>query len=470
MTLTTAAGIEVISRPAVSWADPSRVFARVSGIPNSLLLESQPGPISGRYSVICIEPFGALRSSGGGTTVVLPGKETRSESSPFDILRRLLRAYSIPHNPRVPFAGGAVGFLGYELRVWTEEGHVSIRDDLDLPDCWLGLYNCAAVFDHENRTVSLNACVLPDVPHPQPILERLEDLIRTASRVPADRVVQGTASGASARSCMTKADYCVAVEKVKSFIAAGDVYQVNLSHRFTAPFEADPWTTYLHARRRNPAPYAAYLNAGEYQMISSSPECFLAYDPASRSAETRPIKGTRPRGINAYDDERLAADLENSIKDRAENLMIVDLERNDLGRVCAFGSVTVPELMRLESYPTVHHLVSTVKGRLRDECDLVDLLVSCFPGGSITGAPKIRATQIIDELEIVRRNVYTGTIGFLGFDGAANLNIAIRTAVVKNGRCHFWVGGGIVADSDPETEYQETLDKGRAFFEVLGCK
>jgi para-aminobenzoate synthetase component 1 len=227
---------------------------------------------------------------------------------------------------------------------------------------------------------------------------------------------------------------------------------------------------YLRLRERNPAPYAAFLNLGDSQIVSTSPECFLTYDPISRLLETRPIKGTRPRGSTPNEDERLARELAASEKDRAENVMIVDLERNDLGRVCEFGSVEAPELFTIESHPTVHHLVSTVRGRLRGDLGAVDLLTACFPGGSITGAPKIRAIEIIHELEPVRRGVYTGSIGYVGFDGSVNLNIAIRTAVVKDGMCRFHVGGGIVADSDPEMEYQETLDKARALLEVLACR
>ena len=388
---------------------PVDVFSAMAHIPGSVLLESQSG---GGYSAIYTKPFEVLDSG-----------------SPFDALKKALRGGG---------QGTAVGYLGYELHRFLEDSPISAADDIGLPDHWLGLYDKAIVFDHHPHT--------------------------------AVHFIGNTPARADLISSFSKPEYIQSVKRVKEYIAAGDVYQVNLSQRFSTTLEMDPWDLYLLLRERNPAPYAAYINAGDFQLISSSPECFLTLDPISRRVVTKPIKGTRPRSTDPAEDQRLAQELESSAKDMAENIMIVDLERNDLGRVCEFGSVSVPELAMIESYPTVHHLVSTVTGRLRDDCDVVDLLTATFPGGSITGAPKIRAMEIIAELEPVRRGVYTGSIGCLGFDGSVNLNIAIRTAVVKDGMCHFHVGGGIVADSDPEAEYQETLDKGRAFLEVLGCR
>ncbi|MCK5326978.1 MAG: aminodeoxychorismate synthase component I, partial [Candidatus Latescibacteria bacterium] len=243
---------------------------------------------------------------------------------------------------------------------------------------------------------------------------------------------------------------------------------VNLSQRFSSPLPVPPFDLYTRLRARNPAPFAAFLDFGEMQVLSSSPERFLQVEARKRNVYTRPIKGTRPRGSTPERDADLARELLQSEKDRAELVMIVDLERNDLGRVCETGSVHVPELMALERYPTVYHLVSTVAGRLPPERNRMDLLRAMFPGGSITGAPKIRAMEIIAELEPTRRGVYTGSIGWLGFTGDMDLNIAIRTFVVRDGMARFQVGGGIVADSDPEEEYEETLHKGRALMEALG--
>ena len=461
----------VSSRILPFWVEPARVFSPMAHLPGSVLLESQPGSIGARYSVICTEPFGTLHTICGRTFSNLPDGSSTGTESPFEKLRDVLSTRAMPPSAGARFAGGSVGYLGYELRTFVEDVPISASDDLGLPDCWIGFYDCAAVFDHKDRTIALNACTLHDSPDRRVGLETLEDLIlRARNEKEQEHSSELPRPGAhTPSSSFTRAGYCAAVREVKEYIAAGHVYQVNLSQRFTAPVEMDAWDVYLRLRKHNPAPYAAYLNAGDFQVVSSSPECFLALDPASRLVTTRPIKGTRPRSADPAEDARLASELAASAKDIAENIMIVDLERNDLGRVCEFGSVAAPDLAVIESHPTVHHLVSTITGRLRRDHDVLDLLTACFPGGSITGAPKIRAMEIIDELETVRRGVYTGSIGYLGFDGSANLNIAIRTAVVKDGFWHLHVGGGIVADSDPEMEYQETLDKGRAFFEVLGC-
>ena len=452
----------ILSRTLPFWIEPAHAFSHIAHKPESVLLESQSA--GGRYSIICANPFGRLRTIGGKTSISFPDGYIETLDSPFVRLKDILSAYGIPPSDAILFAGGALGYFGYEMRTIVEDSSIAAVNDLDMPDCWLDFYNCAAVFDHENRKILLNG--LPDSQVEMAVLEELVLLAQAADEEPPQT---GQARTGKLSSGFTKDEYCNAVNRVKEYIAAGDIYQVNLSQRFAVPFNSNPWDTYLHLRKQNPAPYAAYLNLGDSQIVSSSPECFLTLDPTSRIVETRPIKGTRPRSADPAEDQRLAEELLASKKDMAENVMIVDLERNDVGRVCEFGSVNVPNLYALESYPTVHHLVSVVTGRLKNECDAVDLLTACFPGGSITGAPKIRAMEIIDELEPVRRGVYTGSIGYLGFDGTVNLNIAIRTAVIKDGVCYFHVGGGIVADSDPDAEYQETLDKGRAFFEVLGC-
>ena len=256
-----------------------------------------------------------------------------------------------------------------------------------------------------------------------------------------------------------------AILKAKEYIAAGDIYQVNLSQRFTAKIATPPLALYKIVRTLNPAPFAAYLKFGEITVISSSPERFLRI--AGNSVETRPIKGTRPRGEGKVEDEKLKKELLKSTKDKAELIMIVDLERNDLGRVCEYGTVRVPEIITLETYATVFHLVSTITGTLKADKDHIDCIKACFPGGSITGAPKIRSMEIIDELEPTQRKIYTGSIGYVGFNQQTDLNIVIRTMLYCDGTVHFQVGGGIVADSDPALEYEETLHKGRALVEAL---
>jgi para-aminobenzoate synthetase component 1 len=279
-----------------------------------------------------------------------------------------------------------------------------------------------------------------------------------------DRVINPSA--VEPASNLTKKTYLRRVAQVKEYIAAGDVYQVNLSQRFELQTADEPFAIYERLRKFSPAPFGAYLDAGNFQILSSSPELLLRVD-ARGHAVTRPIKGTRPRGKTPVEDLRLSAELFASEKDHAELLMIVDLERNDLGRVCRYGSIQVEERHRIETHPTVFHLVATIVGQLRENTDVFDCLRSMLPGGSITGAPKIRAMQLIDELEPCRRHVYTGSLGYLGFDGTCDLNIAIRTILCRGGRASYHVGGGIVADSDPEAEYQETLAKGRAMRAAL---
>jgi aminodeoxychorismate synthase component I len=256
---------------------------------------------------------------------------------------------------------------------------------------------------------------------------------------------------------ITEETYVAMVNRAKEYIAAGDIYQVCLAHRFSAPFTGDRWSLYLALREASPAPHAAFLDFGDETILSSSPECFLKMD--GRSVMTRPIKGTRPRGSSPSEDERLALELMNSAKESAELLMITDLERNDLGQVCDFGSVTVSRLLELERHPQVFHLVSTVEGTLRAGISHVQALASCFPGGSISGAPKKRALEIIRELEPAPRGLFTGAIGYFGYNGQSQFNIAIRTVVARGERAEFHVGAGITADSDPSQEWQETLHK-----------
>jgi len=268
------------------------------------------------------------------------------------------------------------------------------------------------------------------------------------------------------RSTFTHRGYLNAVAKVREYIVAGDIFQANLSQRFQAPLREQPFDLYRRLRRRNPAPFAGYLAFDEVTVLSASPERFLRLDPDGQ-VETRPIKGTRPRGLGPMHDAALGRALAESVKDRAENVMIVDLLRNDLSRVCRPGSVRVPELFALEQHPTVHHLVSTVLGDLEPGADAVDLVRAAFPGGSITGAPKVRAMEVIAELEPTRRGVYCGSIGYLSATGAMDTSIVIRTFVLHDGELYFQAGGGIVADSDPELEYRETLDKAAGLIATL---
>jgi len=388
-------------------------------------------PELGATSFWAAEPVAVLRSWGGQVEVErIRGATERFSGDPFETLRTLLAEH------RASSEGAAAGYLGYGLRRHLERLPETAVDDLGLPDCVLAFYERLRPFDPRP--------FCPTVPAASPC---------------------GAFAGLKAN--MDRASYQRSVEKALEYIRAGDIYQVNLSQRFRAACADDPFDVYLRLRSLSPAPFAAFLRYPDFAVLSSSPERFLRYEAHGRRIETRPIKGTRPRGVTPWEDEALAQELLASEKDRAENVMIVDLERNDLGRVAEMGSVRVTALCQLESYATVHHLTSAVTARLRDGCDVVDLLRAAFPGGSITGAPKIRAMEIIDELEPVARGVYTGAIGYIRFDGEMDLNIAIRTMVVKGGAAYFHVGGGIVADSHPGLEYEETLHKGAGLARAL---
>jgi len=433
----------------------------------------------GRYSFMGSDPFLIFRSKGTSIELRHRGMRWHGGGNPFRVLSEVfgrLRASPMESvaggDEEVPFTGGAVGYFGYDLCHFVETLPATAVDDVEVPDCYLAFYDRAVAFDHLCRRAYLCSCRVPGLEESE--RRRWVEWLRAALSAVPDELPSKESSRISMdaplpplRSNFTKEGYLAAIRRAKEYIAAGDIYQVNLSQRFSGPLSVSPLDLYARLRARNPAPFAAFLDFGEIQVLSSSPERFLQVEARTRKVYTRPIKGTRPRGSTPDRDEALARELLLSEKDRAELVMIVDLERNDLGRVCEIGSVYVPELVVLERYPTVYHLVSTVAGRLPPERDGMDLMRAMFPGGSITGAPKIRAMEIIDELEPTRRGVYTGSIGWLGFTGDMDLNIVIRTFVVKDGTAYFQVGGGIVADSDPEEEYEETLHKGRALMVVL---
>lgn len=428
----------------------------------------------GRYSFIGSQPFLIFRSKGTNLQLDWRGQVEQRSGNPFDVLRGILNRFqSCPLPGSLPFVGG-VGYLGYPLRCFIEELPTTAHDDLRLPDCYFAFYSAIVVFDHFSNQVYLcqfNADEDSASRHQQQI-EKLRSILLSENHRSQRYWEELRASlphfaKSPIRSNFSKADYLATVQRAKAYIASGDTYQINLSQRLSTSTDLPPAELYTHLRQLSPVPYGAYLHCGDFHILSASPERFLHFSPSCRTVETRPIKGTRPRGLTPELDRKLAIELLHSEKDLAELLMIVDLERNDLGRVCEIASIHVPERVALESYSNIHHLVATVRGTLRADADRIDLLKSCFPGGSITGAPKIRAMELIDELEPTDRGVYTGAIGYFGFDGTMDLNIAIRTCILKDGRAYFHVGGGIVADSNPEAEYQETLDKASSWMAVL---
>ncbi|MFP4070362.1 MAG: aminodeoxychorismate synthase component I [Opitutales bacterium] len=380
-----------------------------------------------------------------------------------DDLRDAMAGRALPEHAEIPFVGGAVGFLSYDYGRRIERLPVRARDDRGVPDLHFGLYDGIAALQHRSGRLFLIALGLR-APEAE-VLAELKRTVRGEGAAEGSRGEDASPVSGDWEWNLSEEAFRAAVERVREYIASGDVYQVNLSRRARRPYAGDPLELYRALRTGNPAPYGAYLDAGALKVMSTSPEQFLR--KRGRELVTRPIKGTRPRGSDAVGDAAFAEELRHSAKDRAELLMIVDLERNDLGRVAEFGSVRVEGLYRIEHYARVIHQTAEVKARLAEGKDVFDALRALFPGGSITGAPKVRAMEIIEELEPTRRGVYCGSIGYIGFDGNAEFNIAIRSLHLKSGMLDYQVGAGIVWDSEPEAEYRETLDKGRAIRETI---
>jgi para-aminobenzoate synthetase component I len=419
-----------------------------------------------RYSFVAARPLLIFRSF--GSRCELDGGGGTRFGNPWQALEELMARYELLDEIDLPFPlGGCFGFWGYELKNFVEHRLPRTAvNDLEWPDCQAGFYDSLIVFDHRlDKTwivsTGLQADGSRDAAWARAQLDFWACQMAASPPAPAPREV--TAS--SFRSNMTRDQFTANVRRAQEYIRAGDIYQANLSHRLTARTEAAGWAFFQRLCDVSPAPFAAFLDCGEFQVCSSSPELFLRF--SGPLAQTRPIKGTRPRAQDPTRDAQLTYELQTSAKDMAELVMITDLLRNDLGKVCEYGSVQVPELVRLERFPHVQHLVSTITGRLRPEQTHFSAFASCFPGGSVTGAPKIRAMEIIDELEPVTRGPYTGAIGYLGFNRESQLNIAIRTAVCRPGEIHFHVGAGIVADSVAEAEYDETMAKAGGFFAAL---
>jgi para-aminobenzoate synthetase component 1 len=491
--------------------DPEQVCERLSGWPYLLWLDSAAATSRlGQFSFVTADPDQVVRSRDrlveiidrrGGVRRhegVSAGASAKRDDA-LSVVRDLLRPFAQNRLESLPpFQGGAAGYLAYDWGRVLERLPAPRYDDIGLDDVVLGIYDWVIAWDHVARRAWLISTGIPEL-DPQlraerargraaDVLARLSPSTVLSPSTPEhpvgiqsnDTSSDGTTPVAPSfpvdggwwdpslelRSSFTKRDYLAAVARVVEYVHAGDIFQTNLSQRFEVPLYEPVWTLYKRLRRRNAAPFAAFMNLPGGAVLSASPERFLHVD-AHGHVETRPIKGTRPRGIGPEHDAALGQALTESAKDRAENLMIVDLMRNDLSRVCAPGSVRVPELFALERYATVHHLVSTVVGDLEPGRDALDLLRAAFPGGSITGAPKVRAMEIIAELEPSRRSVYCGSLGYWSVTGELDTSIAIRTAVARRGRLYFNAGGGIVADSNPEQEYRETLDKARGIIDAL---
>jgi anthranilate synthase component 1 len=447
----------------------------------AFLLESvEGGEQVARYSFLGKDPFLVLRGRAGKTLLERAGATTETSDPFLPTLRRLMADVRSPFVPDLPrFTGGAVGYFGYDAAPWFEpalekaQRHNAGRpaDDppADVPDAGFMLFDTVLAFDHVKHRILIiaNARITPD--------EDLEALYQFAcAKIQfLERELEKTLSNPDAaaaapvqvHSNLSREAFEDAVRTAKNYIAAGDIYQVVLSQRFQADVESDPFTVYRALRHVNPSPYMYFIRMGQQAIVGSSPEMLVRVE--GRRVETHPIAGTRPRGRGEDEDARLGEELKRNEKERAEHVMLVDLGRNDLGRVCEYGSVRVPQFMTIERYSHVMHLVSRVEGRLAEDADRLDALVACFPAGTVSGAPKIRAMEIIDELEPTRRGIYAGAIGYLDFAGNLDFCIAIRTIAMNNGRAYVQAGAGIVADSNPAAEYEESRDKAKALLNAL---
>lgn len=428
---------------------PIDIFNNLWQKPHSSFLDSSlVDNNEGRYSFIGIDPLLIIQSKSKKNVIKYRNKESIiTYEPPFEILRQKLAEISSKSQN-----GYVIGYFSYDLCSEIENLPNISRDDLNLPDMLLCFYDTVITFDHTSDTY--NTC-FPNID--------LENQLKTSPIISAMTQKKQLINNFTCNQ--DKATYLESVKKIISYIQNGDVYQVNYSQRFESKINQNPWEIYKKLRLACPTSYSGFINFGNFYLLSSSPESFLKVQ--NKKVVTKPIKGTRPRGKTKEDDYLLSLELLNSKKEIAENIMIVDVERNDLGRVCEIGTIKTNKLHKVEKYENVMHLVSTVEGKLDKNKDIVDLLKATFPGGSITGAPKIRAMEIIEELEPTKRGLYTGSMGIIDFNGNANLNILIRTILIKDKTAYFQVGGGIVADSDPEKEYQETLDKGSAMFSAL---
>jgi para-aminobenzoate synthetase component I len=456
--------------------DSALLFERIAQQSWAMLLDSgqmldantgKPGSQYGRYDILVAEPFITLVTRGEQTEITQDGKVTVSTDDPFLLLKNILAQYPVLKTEQdLPFAGGALGYFGYDLGRRLEKLPSIAVNDTQLPEMMIGIYDWALVVDHRKQRSFLASHGMQA--NARENLARLQAIFHAPSGA---SVLNSTFEVVSdIEHNLSQPQYVQAFNKIKNYITAGDCYQVNLAQRFSASVQGNAWVMYKKLRTLSPAPFMAFMNlplnkAENLQVLSNSPERFIQVN--GQHVETRPIKGTRPRSGNAEQDAIYSKELLTSEKDKAENVMIVDLLRNDLSKSCALGSVKVTKLFELQSFANVHHMVSMIVGKLAANKTAVDMLRDCFPGGSITGAPKLRAMQIIEELEPHRRGIYCGAIGYISFDGNIDTNIAIRTAVIVKKHLIFYAGGGIVADSDASKEYAETLDKASSLTTII---
>ena len=447
---------QLIHLPLPYCSDSSEIFSKLRHLPWSIYLDScRPECQQGRYDIISACPFMTLVTQDHSTIIRDENKETHSEQDPFHHIKEILGQYP-PMSSSFPFTGGALGYFSYDLARYLESLPSKAKKVIDIPEMMMGIYDWAIIVDHH-----LKSChIVSGNRHwkTKSLIEKVQALLSQEHKA----VNEPFKLTSTWQSNMSRQTYNNAFGQIKNYIDDGTCYQVNLTHCLSASYQGSSWSAYLQLRKNNPASFAAYMNLPDCTIMSLSPERFIQVN--ENVAQSKPIKGTRPRSDDPQADHVYAQALLASGKDKAENLMIVDLLRNDFGKICIPGSIKVPELFQLQSFPNVHHLVSTIVGKLPSTSHSTDLLRACFPGGSITGAPKYKAMQIIEQLEPQRRAIYCGSLAYIDFNGNLDSNIAIRTLVAKKGKIHCSAGGGIVADSNLEDEYQETLDKIKFIF------
>ncbi len=469
--------IPVCREIAADLETPVSAFLKVARDDYAFLLESvRGGEKWGRYTFLGSEPSMVIRARKNRMDIIRPGRgvEVRSVTNAFEELRGEVKRLRAPELPTLPrFFGGAVGFLAYDIVRCFEKIPETAHDDLGVPDLYLMFTDTVLCFDNVRQTLKIIANVMVEefattrlaYESARVKIDNVIERLKAPASIPRLEGTTAIANDATITSNQTREGYMAIVNAAKEYVAAGDVIQVVPSQRFEAPLTAHPFNIYRSLRTINPSPYMFYLRLGDLTLVGASPEVMVRVE--GRDITLRPIAGTRPRGMTEPDDKKMEDELLADPKERAEHVMLVDLGRNDVGRVSEIGSVKVTELMVVERYSDVMHIVSNMVGRLRDGLDAFDAFAATFPQGTVSGAPKIRAMQIIDELETVRRGVYAGAVGYFSFTGNTDTAIALRTLLIKNNRVYIQAGGGVVADSDPGAEYEESVNKARAMVRAL---
>jgi len=456
---------KILSEEIPYQANSAKLFECIRDLPDAIWLDSgKPRSLQGRFDIISACPQALIETRGGISVITRNNNQTESLKDPFDIASNLIdEIQPIEDTNEAPFVSGLIGYLGYDLGQQRASISTENRAVAKLPDMRMGLFLWSLVIDHELRKSTLYFHPNCTINVQKKVRNRLKVVITRPKESPNFKLCDPF------KPSVTREEYIKDIDRIKDYITSGDCYQVNYAQHLSANFKGDLWTAYLALRNANPAPYSVFWQWRDQAVLSLSPERFIQAKnmQGNIQAQTKPIKGTVLRGKSVEEDQENAISLLNSDKDRAENLMIVDLLRNDLGKTCIAGSIKVPKLFDLESFPNVHHLVSTVTGTLKTEYSPLDLLKGCFPGGSITGAPKKRSMEIIEELEPTQRSLYCGSIGYICASNQMDTNIAIRTVIADESQLHCWGGGGIVADSNADSEFEESMNKIRLLLETL---